>query len=357
MDIEELRAMRNNKANNFELLKKSFLKETTFGIKDKKEERVIKALRISGQQNIAKTILLNDEVHKIHAVKLTRLFEKKFAAIKKIATNKNYKRKKINAELCIKKKIKFDEKTITEEHIRFITIIDSVSAINADEALVKTKVMLEELNILIKQHKGINVVGCAEASIEPIKKMMELSRLNINERYYKLNSLINLACYDNLTNEDSVFSIHLHAVIFANSSNKLDNFTIAVIDNERWNLADRQVDIERIYKNRSIKENLKTIATYITKCSNKKNSLEYGIKPSSNDDFEIDHYRNKNINNIKPISEYELDDFYLNAKDELVYNPIDTLSYTAFEIAEKARLTYLIMNLNNNRTGYLFDFV
>lgn len=340
---------------NREKLIEKIIKSSRFPIETDHQKRLYTALRWTNQKEIFETTLLAPKIHTKHCIQLRNKLLKKWTAIRNKARSKLLERIQIAEGLTKKLKGvgKFERQIVSDsdianEHLRFFTLIDSVVPLDSFEAIIPIIKMKEEIIEAVNKTKGINCIGAIEIEVVPINKwnyiLKEEIRLNkINkEIFLKLNCLNRLAEHNNLTeycskDDASLFLIHFHGIVFAKQESQFKNFEEQLKKNTRWNLAQRQIQLKKLSsqhrnKPKTVEQNLKDIAKYITKGGNdmKDGYVSFKYKLNSNND----------------------DDLTTLYEDGVLE---DAMSLTYFEISEQAKLINVLMELDKYRTGYLIN--
>ena len=375
MDIEQLRTLKAKGEIEMKRLIEVANKLHRFEVGDKHEGRLEQSLRWTGKSHLKDKTLISHSLHRQHSKRLAEQLIKRWKKVQRDFTKRMSKRIQINEQLKTElkiqretKKIIISEHEIANKHIRFLTLIDSVCVVDAYEALILAVGMRNELIDVITATNGISCLGVIEASIVAIKKMNEEASLFPDKEFYKLDGINILAKRENLTeycsNQDAaLFLIHFHGVIFAKKEEQFEIFESNLKQNIRWNVALRQFELKKLSKSydgktKTIEQNLKHIASYMTKGANALKdgyfyNFKYKIGPSSEEDWIAHHYSsNKSSKEFKASLKEQ---HY--AEDDLieVVGVEDTLSLSAYEIGEQVQLVDYLMSLDDTRTGYLIN--
>jgi hypothetical protein len=188
-----------------------------------------------------------------------------------------------------------------------------------------------------------------------MKEIQERDKFNDSE-HRKLNVLEELSKRLRKKNEresESLALIHFHAVVTSTSEYYFNKFLQKLKSISIWKKTKRQIELKNLStfysgKDKSLKENLKDIATYITKGGNdwygKKAYLRYKIG-FENETFDSeDSWIQQNWRRNKLIK--------LEMKEEGIE---DILSLNHFEISILANVIYKIMNQARYKKGYLIN--
>ena len=375
MDIEQLRTLKAKGEIEMKRLIEVANKLHRFEVGDKHEGRLEQSLRWTGKSHLKDKTLISHSLHRQHSKRLAEQLIKRWKKVQRDFTKRMSKRIQINEQLKTElkiqretKKIIISEHEIANKHIRFLTLIDSVCVVDAYEALILAVGMRNELIDVITATNGISCLGVIEASIVAIKKMNEEASLFPDKEFYKLDGINILAKRENLTeycsNQDAaLFLIHFHGVIFAKKEEQFEIFESNLKQNIRWNVALRQFELKKLSKSydgktKTIEQNLKHIASYMTKGANALKdgyfyNFKYKIGPSSEEDWIAKCSGSNKISaefkrSLK--EEYSVEDDWI----ELIKIE-DTLSLSAYEISEQIQLVDYLMSLDNTRTGYLIN--
>ena len=375
MDIEQLRTLKAKGEIEMKRLIEVANKLHRFEVGDKHEGRLEQSLRWTGKSHLKDKTLISHSLHRQHSKRLAEQLIKRWKKVQRDFTKRMSKRIQINEQLKTElkiqretKKIIISEHEIANKHIRFLTLIDIVCVVDAYEALILAVGMRNELIDVITATNGISCLGVIEASIVAIKKMNEEASLFPDKEFYKLDGINILAKRENLTeycsNQDAaLFLIHFHGVIFAKKEEQFEIFESNLKQNIRLNVALRQFEFKKLSKSydgktKTIEQNLKHIASYMTKGANAledgyRFNFKYKTKASSDEDWIAKCSGSNKISaefkrSLK--EEYSVEDDWI----ELIKIE-DTLSLSAYEISEQIQLVDYLMSLDNTRTGYLIN--
>jgi hypothetical protein len=318
--------------------------------------RLKKSLAAAGRFDLMDRTLLAKQVHKTHSAKLAARYVTKW---KKLRDLENQKWSKL--PLSVRKSLsKPTDETIAGSRFRFLTLVDSVSLVDAAEALKAAKKMKADIEAACTQSKGIGCLGAIEVEVVSIGMMREIrdkDNSSASERR-KLDVCEVLAeelkssLYQD---ESSLFLIHFHGVITATRADQFDAFSEELHRCKRWTRAPRQIELKKLSthfagKPKSTAQNLKHIAQYVTKGGNdwmaEKAYLRYKIG-FENDDPTIVDERTWVAQNWRRNSVLKREH-----ADEGI---IDSLSLTAQEIVQLTLVIDGLMSLNRTRTGYLIS--
>jgi hypothetical protein len=248
---------------------------------------------------------------------------------------------------------------IANKHLRFFTLIDSVTVVDADAALQAALRMKAELAFAVANVPGTHCLGAIEAeviSLPVMRRVRDLAADAASEKR-KLSVCEELAVEFQGTlyqDETHLFLVHFHGLVTSNDERHFESLRQVLLTNSRWSKAPRQIEIKRLSeefngKPKTVHQNLKHIANYITKGGNdwegKAIALRYKIGFSQSEDYidEFD-YAQKHWRRCETLrAEHKLDGIE------------DALSMTVYEIAQLAIFIDKLMASNRTRTGYLIS--
>jgi hypothetical protein len=348
--MNKFNKLKQNSAENLKKLIDNINKISRFSPREKHKLRLETALRWTNNIDLLDTTLVSPSIHTRHSNQLKYKLIKKWNSIRKKHLFKFSQSIQIAEELSkslknsgkIKKTISDNE--IASEHLRFFTLLDSVCLVDSFDAFSQTTLMRDELIEIVKKTKGISCLGAIEIEVIPINLLNIISRQENNKEkdFRKINVFNILAEQAGLKEYSSIidaslFLIHFHGVIFAEKEEQFKNFEEQLKKNSRWNIANRQIELKKLSNNyggniKTVENNLKDIANYITKGANDLKQGSFKLKYKLNENYFYDR-----------INEYE--------DGELE----DSLSLTYFEISEQVKLLNCIMEIESNRTGYLIN--
>lgn len=314
--------------------------------------RLRKSLAATERLDLDGRTLLTPKVHKAHAEKLAKRYE---------AIWKKLRSKDLSNWNRTPKAFRLSKPTDTEvagKHFRFLTVVDSVTAVDAGVALQACAKLKEKLTTTASTTKGISCLGVIEVEVVSLELMEKFAKIDITteSEQRKLNVCKTLAGGLKSTlyaSDQSVFLIHFHGVVVAKQEDQFANFEERIKKVSEWSKAPRQIMMSRLStqyggKAKTVSQNLKDIATYITKGGNdwyaKKAYLRYKIGFEYDDVLVVDEAtwiaRNWRRNEL--------------LKQEHSEDGIeDQLSLKADEVGQLAITIDGLMGLNRTRTGYL----
>jgi hypothetical protein len=331
-----------------ESLKSRFLLGSHNAIKLKK------SLATAGRLDLADRTLLTPAVHKAHSKRLSDRYQDRWDKIRDKAKADWTKLPKPTRSLTVKA----SDHEIAANHIRFLTLIDSVTAVDANAAIQAAIELKEKLISTASAIKGITCLGCIEIEVVSMSLMRELGRLDkptvSEQRKLDVCEKLAEALKGTLFGEDqSLFLIHFHGVVTAQNTTQFDAFNERLKKVKAWSLAPRQIELKKLStqfggKPKSVDQSLRHIATYITKGGNdwmsNKAYLRYKISFEADDELVNDEasWVAKNWRKNELLRQEHAED-----------GITDVLSLTVQEITQLALVIDGLMGLNRTRTGYL----
>lgn len=316
--------------------------------------RLKKSLVSMGRQDLVDRTLLTPSVHSIHSERLATRF---IAQWDKIREANNRAWLSIPAELRSGTPPISDEH-LADKHLRFMTLIDSVTPVDAQYALEAATLMKRELTSVIEQTKDIWFLGAIEVEVISLELMRKLSATDTltGSETRKLDVCEILAKDLDGTlysNESSLMLVHIHGLVTAKFDSSFERLRKNLLQNPRWLKGKRQIEIKKLSKEyfgiaKSTIQNLKHISRYITKGGNDwyadKAYLRYKIG-FNNDESTLMTLEEWDAKNWRKI------DFL--RQEHLEEGITDMLSLTVYEIAQLAICIDSLMALSPLRNGYL----
>ena len=256
--------------------------------------RLRKSLAVIQRLDLDDRTLLNPEIHKKHAEKLSKRYE---AILKKLRLNSHTSWSRIPRAY---RQTKPTDTEIAGNHLRFLTLVDSVTGVDAKAAIKAAIKLKEKLTTTASSVKGIGCLGVIEVEVVSLALMEKFAGIDgvTDSELRKLNVCKTLASDLSsplYADDKSLFLIHFHGIITARREAQFDEFEQLVKKVGAWSKAPRQVMMSRLStqyggKLKSVSDNLKHIAIYITKGGNdwyaKKAYLRYKIG-FENDDAQV----------------------------------------------------------------------
>jgi len=303
------------------------LLQTRFIIQSHNKQKLKQSLSLTKDYELIDKTLLTESIHKTHAKSLHERYLKQLNS----KTKKKYK---------------------------FLTLLHSVEILSQDRILKAVEEMRYMIHQVVSESKSIQCLGSIEVEIVSIRLMKEIQerdKFNDSE-HRKLNVLEELSKRLRKKSEresESLALIHFHAVVTSTSEYYFNKFLQKLKSISIWKKTKRQIELKNLStfysgKEKSLKENLKDIATYITKGGNdwygKKAYLRYKIG-FDNESYESeDSWVLKNIRRNKILKQEQ--------KEEGIE---DILSLNRFEISTLANVIYKIMSHARDNKGYLIN--
>lgn len=350
-----LKRLRQDSSKMMEAIRKEAMKYQ-FLVGSHNSVKLKRSLALVDRLDLVDKTLLSPKIHKVHSFRLADRYIKKWKKIKTSRLNKW-------SSLPLKNRKEISRPTdneIASTHLRFFTLIDSVTTIDHQSALKSAKKMKAELLKVLKATKGMWCVGVIEGEVISLRSMKEIQQTdkNTESEKRKLDVCEVLAGdFKNslYKNDSSQFLVHFHGVLISNKESQFEEFTSKLKKVKQWNKAPRQIEVKKLStsfgnKSKSTEQNLKHISTYITKggndwCSNKA-YLRYKVG------FELDD------SDVVDEQTWVLKNWRRNEllKKEHSEDGIeDVLSMTPEEVVELTLFIDGLMSLNRTRTGYLIS--
>jgi hypothetical protein len=206
-----------------------------------------KSLATVGRLDLADKTLLTPSVHKTHAKRLSDRYQARWDKIRDKARADWSKLPKATRALTVKA----TDHEIAANHLRFLTLVDSVTAVDANAALRAAIKLKEKLITTASAIKGITCLGSIEIEVVSMSLMRELGRLDkpTASEQRKLDVCEKLAerLKATLYGEDqSLFLIHFHGVATAKDSKQFDAFNERLKKVKSWSLAPRQIELKKL---------------------------------------------------------------------------------------------------------------
>lgn len=296
--------------------------------------------------------LLSPTVHNKHAERLAERF------INRWNKHKLLKKKQwLKYSEVFKTSVPPTEHELASKHLRFFTLIDSVCAVDAREALKQAAIMKNDLIKVVDDTKGIWCLGAIEGEIVSMSRMRDIKErhkgLVYDSRKLDVCEILALDRDVPCTAESSLFLIHFHGILIANEEKQFEEFNEYLCTNKRWTVAPRQIEMKTLWRSYggkplTIKTNLTKIARYITKggnswCANK-SYLRYKINIDNQDYQVIDEDTWVAINWRKK---------ELLRQERIEDGLTDMLSLTRYEIGQLAIFVDGLMANHSTRAAYL----
>lgn len=316
--------------------------------------RLRRALAAGGRLDLVDRTLLTPEIHKAHAKRLADRYLRNWTKIHDKA-EQGWKKLPLQIRRAT---VKPTAEGIAAAQYRFLTVVDSVTAVDAGAGLKAAIKLKEKLITTASSVKGITLLGLLEVEVVSMRLMREFRRLDktTDSEYRKLDVCEALAQSLKGTlygQEDSLFLVHFHGVVTAQKSEQFEAFYERMRKVKAWSIAPRQLEMKAMSKvyggrSKSMEQNLRHIAAYITKggndwCANKA-YLRYKIG-FENDDAQVNDEATWVAKNWRRNELLRQE----HAEDGIV----DLLSMTAEEVLQLTLGVDGLMGLNRTRTGYL----
>lgn len=304
---------------------------------------------------VEKTLLWKD-VHKEHSQRLGDRYVNKWDKFKK-SKLEGWSKLPTEYKKLVKKP---SDKELASKHLRFITLVDSVTTIDHISALDQAKRMKEQFLEKLNSNKEMWCLGSIECEVISLRLMNQITKIGKTSESEKRKLAVCEKLSEDIKNtiykdERSNFLVHFHGILLSKKEEAFDVFAKNLKSNNQWNRAPRQIEIKKLSesfagKEKTTKRNLRDIANYITKggndwCANKA-YLRYKVS------FELDD------GNVVDEMTWVLKNWRRNdqLREEHSEGGIeDILSMTPEEVVELVMLIDKLMSLNRSRTGYLIS--
>jgi len=313
-----------------------------------------KSLATVGRLDLADRTLLTPSIHKAHAKRLSDRYQAQWDKIRDKARIDWSKLPWASRAFTVKA----TDHEIAARHLRFLTLVDSVTAVDENAAIRAAIKLKEKLITTASAVKGITCLGSIEVEVVSMSLMRELGRIDkptaSEQRKLDVCEKLAYGLKGTLYGEDqSLFLVHFHGVVTAKDIKQFDAFNERLKKVKAWSLAPRQIELKKLStqfggKPKSVEQNLSHIATYITKGGNdwmaNKAYLRYKIGFESDDELVNDEgsWVAKNWRKNE-----------LLRQEHAIDGIADMLSLTVQEIVQLALVINGLMGLNRTRTGYL----
>lgn len=314
--------------------------------------RLQKALARGGRLDLVDRTLLTGSVHADHAERLCNRYLARWRAIREEAATKW---RRLPAEFREGLKTP-TEHEISAEHLRFLTLVHSVTPTDSTSALRDIVQLKEQLIAAVRAVKGLWCLGVLEVEVISLPVMDRFcgkgGATESEQRKLDVCKAL-IGDFDGtlFENETSHFLVHFHGIISAKNPSQFQHLSEELKNNNQWIKAPRQIELKKLSthflgKPKDVSASLKDIAIYITKGGNDwldgKSYLRYKVG------FENDHlsdevaWESKNWRSDEELKREHAED-----------GITDVFSLTSHEIVQLAMVIDLMMSLNRTRTGYL----
>ena len=339
---DKIRRLKEDSAIAFETMQRAFPSER-FLISTFASTRLNKTLAIINRRDLKNRTLLSKAVHAEHAARLSHRLQSRFDQIKTARLNLAKRRGE---------RLPTDHE-IASNHVRFCTIIDSVTPVDSSDALSKVKILKNKIADVVNATKGIWCLGVIEVEVVSMAKMRAIrDRDTTTDSEHRKLELCEILADDLkgtvYQSADSLFLIHFHGVITAKQETQFEDFRRRLCSQKRWTKGLRQIELKKLSeefagRRKSVTSSLDHIARYITKGGNDWNSgksyLNYKFGFEGEDE---DSWVRKHVHRDRLLKQEHAED-----------GVIDPLSLTVQEVGELVILIDSMMSLNRTRTGYL----
>jgi hypothetical protein len=184
------------------------------------------------------------------------------------------------------------------ERLRFLTVLHAVVPLNRRDAIRAVERMEGALERVVKG-TGAKVLGAVEVEIVNIALLRKIGSLSEDE-VRKLNVLesITASGADNGSKitgaQDSGVLVHFHGIVDLGGRNSLlreDQLRKGMKKIAAWQRSGYQVEIKRLFKEKAVQQNLRYIASYITKGGNERLRYNAGFGRDLAEDLDAKIWR------------------------------------------------------------------
>jgi hypothetical protein len=182
------------------------------------------------------------------------------------------------------------------ERLRFLTVLHSVVSLNQRDVLRAADRMESGLERIFKG-TGAKLLGAVEVEIVNIALLRKIGSLSEDEAR-KLNVLETITgsradTASKITSpQDSGVLVHFHGIVdLGNSLLREDQLRKGTQKIAAWQRSPYQVEIKRLFKDRTVQQNLRDIASYITKGGNERLRYNAGFGRDLAEDLDAKIWR------------------------------------------------------------------
>ena len=339
----------------------------------KNHDRLAQALTIFGNEALIGQTLLDKKIRKKNAA---NLYNRLIRHLKKSLLSKKPDKRKLDkfgrsAAGYFECKQDQDARKL----IGMVTIVHSVTALDVEAALAEAKKLWKQVIELFRSVLGSACIGAIEIEITSIKQMRRVQEffhstarnsflidedgvlvddVNTSKGIHskKLASLGILGDHlseSEIGGECGQFLIHFHGVYRVKNKSDVQLLKQAARRNPNWCRSKAQVQFSPLSKTwdkkpKSIEENIKHIARYITK-GGVEDGLQYSIKFKSEMPMTYEEYCNFSDHNTDPERQVKIEEGKL----------LDFPNLSNYEINQLTLVIDGMMNWNKSRTGYVIS--
>ena len=184
------------------------------------------------------------------------------------------------------------------ERLRFLTVLHSVVPLNQRDVIRAVERMENALERVFRG-TGVKILGAVEVEIVNIALLRKIGSLGEDETR-KLNVLESITAGgdDNESKipsaRDSGVLVHFHGVVDLGGRNSLlreDQLRKRTKKIAAWQRSPYQVEIKRLFKDRSVQQNFRDIASYVTKGGNERLRYNAGFGRDLAEDLDAKIWR------------------------------------------------------------------
>lgn len=303
------------------------------------DKRLASSLSLIDRSDLVDRTLLSAKVHRSHSERLSKRYVAVFNKLMARADGRAL-RSGVKAP---------SEHQVAGSHLRFVTIIDSVSIVDASVAVGIASALKTRISDIVKATPGIWCLGALEVEVVSMEKMRGVrDRDPRSSSEYRKLDVCEVLEKSIKENNDSLFLIHFHGVMAAQDESQFEALRANFRSVGQWCLAARQIEIKKLSeefagKSKPVANSLNNIAQYITKGGNDWNTGKaYFNYKFGFDGEDEDSWVRKNVYRNELLRKEHIED-----------GIVDPLSLSAGEIGQLAILIDAMMGLNRTRDGYL----
>jgi len=312
-----------------------------------------KSLSTVGMLRLADVTLLTPQIHKKHADALADKLIKQWRKVRDIS-----RERWAAIPLKLRRGMTLSDSDIAASQIRFFTLVDSVTVVDAASALLAANKLKANIEECVANTRGLWCLGGIEAEVISLKKMREIKQKDTTTkseaRKLDVCEILAQELEQSVYKADESFMlIHFHGVLSAKNVDQFSAFEAELKSRKEWCLGKRQIEIKKLSehfagKPKTTEQNLAHIAKYITKGGNDwyagKAYLRYKIH------FEVD---DANVTDEETWVAKNWRRDQLLQQEHKLDGIEDAMSMTVNEIAELTIFIDGFMATNRTRTGYL----
>ena len=183
-------------------------------------------------------------------------------------------------------------KKAAQDRLRFLTILHSVTSLNKKDVM-RAVVKMETALHRSFDGSGAWLLGAIEIEVVNIALLRRIGSLNEDETR-KLDVLERLANPNSTETADNGALVHFHGIVDLGGGNSLlreEQLRRNFKKISAWQRSPYQIELKRHFKDPTVAQNLKGIASYITKGGNEKLRYNAGFRRDLADDLDAKMWR------------------------------------------------------------------